>query len=54
MQGNLKPGDQVVSEGQLQVVPGGTVDIVQGAQAGPNQGPGQTRNDAHKARAAAG
>lgn len=31
--GNVKPGDQVVIEGQLQVVPGGSVDVVSGAGA---------------------
>jgi membrane fusion protein, multidrug efflux system len=54
VQGNLKPGDQVVTEGQLQVVPGGAVEIVQGAQVGPNQGRDQTRKGAHKARAVTG
>lgn len=31
VQGNLKPGDQVVIEGQLQVVPGGPVEIFDAA-----------------------
>ena len=35
VEGNLKPGDQVVIEGQLQVVPGGSVEIF---NAGPEEG----------------
>jgi multidrug efflux system membrane fusion protein len=38
VQGALQPGDDVVTDGQLQVVPGGAVEVVQGAQAQPNQG----------------
>ena len=35
VQGQLQPGDNVVIDGQLQVVPGGTVEVVKGAQAAP-------------------
>src|SRR6185437_15496682 len=31
---DLEPGEQVVTDGQMQVVPGGAVDIVRGIQAG--------------------
>ena len=33
VQGDLKPGDAVVVDGQLEVVPGGRVEIVKGVQA---------------------
>lgn len=39
--GNLNVGDQVVVDGQLEVVPGGAVEIVKGAQAAPGGGGGQ-------------
>ena len=35
VQSELQPGDNVVTDGQLQVVPGGAVEVVQGAQATP-------------------
>jgi RND family efflux transporter MFP subunit len=47
VQGALQPGDAVVTDGQLQVVPGGAVDIVKGAQAAPAPaGKGGRRRDA--------
>jgi multidrug efflux system membrane fusion protein len=41
--GNLKPGDQVVVDGQLEVVPGGRVQVVTGVQAGPAPEGGRRR-----------
>jgi multidrug efflux pump subunit AcrA (membrane-fusion protein) len=38
VQGALNPGDDVVVDGQLEVVPGGKVEIVRGAQAGGRGG----------------
>jgi multidrug efflux system membrane fusion protein len=35
VQGEVTPGDDVVVDGQLQVVPGGAVEVVKGAQATP-------------------
>jgi multidrug efflux system membrane fusion protein len=32
--GDVKPGDSIVVDGQLEVVPGGKVQVVSGAQAG--------------------
>jgi multidrug efflux system membrane fusion protein len=42
VQGNLTPGDDVVVDGQLEVVPGGAVEVVKGAQA---QSGGQNRQN---------
>jgi multidrug efflux system membrane fusion protein len=38
VQGELNPGDDVVVDGQLEVVPGGKVEVVRGAQAGGRGG----------------
>jgi multidrug efflux system membrane fusion protein len=40
VEGDLNPGDDVVVDGQLEVVPGGKVEIVKGAQAGGGGRPG--------------
>jgi multidrug efflux system membrane fusion protein len=44
VQGKLEPGDMVVTDGQLQVTPGGAVDVVKGAQAAPARGNGGKGN----------
>jgi membrane fusion protein, multidrug efflux system len=44
VQSELVPGDSVVTDGQLQVVPGGTVEVVKGAQAGPADQAGNRGN----------
>ena len=47
VQGALSAGDEVVTDGQLQVVPGGAVEVVKGAQAAPAPaGKGGRRRDA--------
>jgi multidrug efflux system membrane fusion protein len=51
VQGDVAPGDDVVVDGQLEVVPNGKVDIVKGAQAGgggARQGGGKGRRGAQK------
>jgi multidrug efflux system membrane fusion protein len=41
--GDVKPGDNVIVDGQLEVVPGGKVQVVQGAQAGQKPAGGKRR-----------
>jgi membrane fusion protein, multidrug efflux system len=50
VQGEINPGDDVVVDGQLEVVPGGKVEIVKGAQGGGGgrQGGGKGRRGAQK------
>jgi multidrug efflux system membrane fusion protein len=48
VEGNLKPGDQVVVDGQLEAVPGGQVQVVTGVQAGPAQSGGRRRGAGRK------
>ena len=44
VQSELEPGDSVVIDGQLQVVPGGAVEVVKGAQAAPGGQAGNRKN----------
>ncbi|HWY63073.1 MAG TPA: efflux RND transporter periplasmic adaptor subunit [Rhizomicrobium sp.] len=48
IQGNLAAGDDVVVDGQLEVVPGGNVEIVRGAQAGGGGRNGAGRRGAQR------
>jgi multidrug efflux system membrane fusion protein len=50
VQGDVAPGDDVVVDGQLEVVPNGKVEIVKGAQAGggARQGGGKGRRGTQK------
>jgi multidrug efflux system membrane fusion protein len=41
VEGDLKPGDEVVVDGQLEVVPGGSVEIVRDGQTGAGQNVGR-------------
>jgi len=50
VQSELVPGDNVVTDGQLQVVPGGGVEVVKGAQAGPADQAGNRKNGGGRRR----
>jgi len=50
VQSELQPGDNVVTDGQLQVVPGGAVEVVKGAQAGPGDQGGNRRKGSGRRR----
>jgi len=50
VQSELQPGDSVVTDGQLQVVPGGAVEVVKGAQAAPGDQGGNRKNGSGRRR----
>ncbi len=54
VQGGLQPGDNVVIDGQLQVVPGGAVEVVRGAQAAPAAPAGGRGNGGRRRTGGAG
>ena len=57
IEGDVKPGDQVIVEGQLRVDPNGTVNVLpskNGAQAGPNTATDAVQDEEHRAASAGG